>query len=184
MKAPPAWDEDSPAITRFLRGDQAAFDTLYRKYYGRVFSVARGILLDSDEAADIVQEVFSLAYKNLIKFDHASKFSTWLYRIAVNRSIQEARKRKRSTVSLDAVQAERLISPDQETTIGDPEIDSALVQLHPSDRMMLILHYWEELSLAEIATLMKCNPNAAKTRLYRARARLKDILEQARADEK
>ena len=88
------FDEDLILVDRFLAGDTAAFEELYRRYYAKVFGLARGVMIDAEEAADVTQEIFALVYRNLPKFNRQSKFSTWLFRVSVNRSIQESRKRR------------------------------------------------------------------------------------------
>lgn len=173
---PGAFDEDIVLVERFLAGEKAAFETLYAKYYDKVFAIARGILLDGDEAADAVQEVFTLVYRHLNRFDRRSRFSTWLFRVAVNRSIQEARKyRYRSrTVELNEASGHTVV---EEVDTVDPRVHAAMVKLSPNDRALLILFYWEELSLQDIAASVGCGVNAAKTRLYRARERFRAVYE-------
>ena len=92
------YDEDIVLVERFLAGDRSAFEALYARYYDKVFSIACGILVDHDEAADAVQEIFTLVYRHLGRFDRRSRFSTWLFRVAVNRSIQEARRHRNRCV--------------------------------------------------------------------------------------
>ncbi len=176
-KSKGSFDEDAIFVERFLGGDPIAFETLYAKYYDKVFSIARGILLDSDEAADAVQEVFALVYKNLSRFDHRSKFSTWLFRVSVNRIIQHGRKVKYKKRQVDIELAAGEPAPRPED--GDPRVEIAMVQMPPHDRALLTLFYWEELSLQEIADSLDCNVNAAKTRLYRARERFRVLYEKA-----
>lgn len=169
-------DEDLSLVERFLHGDAHAFNHLYEKYYDRVLAIARGVLLNHEEALDAVQEIFTLVYRHLPRFDRRARFSTWLFRIAVNRSIQQARKlkpRARETHLMEAVEAPTTM---EEPT--DPMINEALRALPPNDRAMLTLFYWEELQLGEIAESMGCSPNAAKTRLYRARERFRQVYEE------
>lgn len=175
---PAAFDEDSVLVDRVLRGEEAAFQTLYGLYHDKIFAIARGILLDADEAADAVQEIFTLVYRNLHRFDRRARFSTWLFRIAVNRSIQQARrlKNRKLHVPLDEA-AERPIEVVE--TPGDPAIEAAMSQMQPADRALLTLFYWDELSLQEIAESMECSANAAKTRLFRARERFRVLYEEA-----
>ncbi len=165
-------DEDIRLVDRFLTGDQSAFEVLYARYYERVFALTRGIVLDLEETADVVQELFKLAYKNLHKFDQRAKFGTWLFRIAVNRSIQQTRKIKRTPKTTELV--ESLVAPEAETEDSDPRIYESLALLQPQDRALLTMFYWEEMSLGDIAASLGCNINAAKTRLYRARERFKE----------
>lgn len=176
-KEPTPYDEDSRLVERFLHGDQEGFEVLYRKYYEKAFSIARGVLMDSDEAADAVQEIFTQVYKHLGRFDQRSKFSTWLFRIAVNRSIQHSRsvKYKKNWVELN----ERVPENQPEDSVIEPRVQESLAKLAPQDRAILTLFYWEELSLNEIADSMGIAMNAAKTRLYRARERFRVQYEEA-----
>ncbi len=175
-----AFDEDIVLVERYLAGDQTAFESLYAKYYDKVFAIARGILLDSDEAADAVQEIFRLVYRHLGRFDRRSRFSTWLFRVSVNRSIQEARKSKHRNRQVELNEAVSQTAPE-EFDNSDPKIQAAMVRLNPTDRALLTLFYWEELSLQEIASSLGCGVNAAKTRLYRARERFRVLYEEVGA---
>jgi len=171
------FDEDIVLIERFLAGDAGAFNELYSKYYERIFSIARGILLDHDEAADATQEIFALIYRNLNRFDRKSKFSTWMFRVAVNRSIQQGRglKYKHRQVELNEASEKQVHEPENKES--DPRVTAAMEQLQPVDRAVLTLFYWEELSLQEVADSLHCGVNAAKTRLFRARERFRKFYE-------
>ena len=166
-------DEDALQIERFLNGDVRAFDFLYSKYYDKVYAIARGVLLDAEEAADTVQEVFTLVHRHLYRFDRRARFSTWLFRIAVNRSIQDSRKRRRRPQTVELTEVAQRESSDQNQP--DPRIQIALTKLRPDDRALLSLYYWEELSLQEIAETLNTNVNATKTRLYRAREKFRAL---------
>lgn len=170
------FDEDAILVDRHLKGDPSAFEALYTKYYEKVFAISRGILLDPDEAADAVQEIFTLVYRHIRRFDQRSKFSTWLFRVAVNRSIQEARKHRFKHKALELTESSA-VSEAPELDVADPQIQAAMAQLSPNDRALLVLFYWEELNLNEIAESLGCGVNAAKTRLYRARERFRVLYE-------
>lgn len=172
------WDEDIRLVERVLAGDSNAFGELYSKYYCRVHGIARGILNDADEAADAAQEVFTLAYRNLHKFDRKAKFSTWLFRIAVNGSIQQARRGKFRQRLRPLDEAQGAIE-EAKPVSNDGRVDFALSKLSPQDRALIALFYWEEMSLQDIADSMGCRTNAAKTALYRARLRFRKFYEEA-----
>lgn len=166
------FDADSLLVERFLSGDADAFEQIYRRYYDKVYALARGIVLNSDDAADAVQEVFALVYRNIRRFNHRSRFSTWLFRVAVNRVIQHARKLKHQNRQAPLTEDSAQVVID-EAQPADPRIERALAALSPADRAILSLFYWEDLSLQEIASTLGCGVNAAKTRLYRARERFR-----------
>jgi RNA polymerase sigma-70 factor, ECF subfamily len=171
------YDEDAVLVERFLAGHHDAFDILYSRYYARVFSLSRGILIDTEEATDATQEIFALVYRNLPKFNRASKFSTWLFRISVNRSIQESRKRRFKHKHVELTEALEKPAPNEPSADSDPWVQTCMEQLSPPDRAIITLFYWQELSLNEIADSMSINLNAAKTRLYRARERFRSLYE-------
>lgn len=177
---PSEFDEDLVLVERFLAGDAEAFQTLYHRYYDRVHAIARGVLIDPDEADDAVQEVFTLVYRNLHRFDRRARLSTWLFRIAVNRSIQQSRSvryRQRNTALTEAHDQpdDRAVPPE----VPDHRVAYAMERLAPADRALLTLFYWEDLSLQEIADSLGCGVNAAKTRLFRARERFRRLYEEA-----
>lgn len=169
-------DRDLRLIERFLAGDSEAFQQLYTAYYDRVFSIAKGVLIDPDDTADAVQEIFTQIYRNLHRFDRRSKFGTWVFRIAVNRAIQFARRHKYRARQTDLYEAAATAAP-QELESADPKVAEALSKLTPDDRAILTLFYWEELSIGQIAEGLGIRENAAKTRLYRARERFRAVYE-------
>jgi RNA polymerase sigma-70 factor (ECF subfamily) len=173
----PSFDEDILLVDRFLAGDQSAFEQLYARYHDKVFAISRGVLLDQEEAADAVQEIFTLVLRNLARFDKRSRFSTWLFRVAVNRSIQQARRARFKYKHVELTEANDRVQPE-EPEYADPKVHAAMVKLSPNDRALLVLFYWDELSLNEIAESLACNVNAAKTRLYRARERFRSFYEE------
>ncbi len=173
------FDEDGILVERSVAGDSAAFQKLYEKYHPRVSAIARGILLDREEARDAVQEVFTLVYRNLSRFDGRSRFSTWLHRVAVNRCVQEARRHRVRRLFVPLGPDTDVAAPAEPTDSQDPRVGQAMGRLSPSDRAVLTLFYWDDLSLDEIGSALDCGANAAKTRLFRARERFKKHFEEA-----
>jgi RNA polymerase sigma-70 factor (ECF subfamily) len=171
-------DEDLLLVERFLAGDRSAFEVLYTRYYEKVFAIARGVLMDSDEAADAVQEIFTLVFRHLSRFDRRSRFSTWLFRVAVNRSIQESRRLRHKSRNVELTETSaQMDAPEPDAP--DPRVHWAMQKLSAADRALLTLFYWEELTLQEIGDTIGCGVNAAKTRLYRARERFREHYERA-----
>ncbi len=179
------YDEDAPLVARFLSGENAAFDEIYARYRDRVYVISKGILLDADDAADATQETFSLILKNLHRFGHRSKLSTWIFRVAINSAIQYSRKLKYRNKHIKLEEAINTPVPEAERPLVDEErVKVALSKLKPDDRAVLSLFYWENLSLIEIGEALKCGANAAKTRLYRARERFRREYEKIMENEK
>lgn len=168
------WDEDMNLVQRFLSGDGDAFDKLYTRYYEKVFVIARGVLMDVDDASDATQECFQKIYSNLHRFDGRSRLSTWIFRIAVNSAIQVSRRlkyRRRHHPLSEAIDLEA--ASKIQTHPHSDRLQEAMASLRPEDRAILTLFYWENLSITQISETLGCRENAAKTRLYRARERLK-----------
>jgi len=166
-------DEDLYLVERFVAGQSTAFQVIYEKYFDKVHSIARGVLGDHEDASDATQEVFTAVYRNLKSFDRRSKFSTWLFRVAVNRSIQFARSVKQKRRQVELTEAADVATLDRIPAIENQQVATCMRALNEEDRAILVLYYWHELSLQEIGPIMGCNPNAAKTRLFRARERFK-----------
>lgn len=176
-------DPDQRAVARVLAGERNAFRHLYERHYGRVYSVIRGIVRREVDAEDLTQDTFTLAYKGLRQFDQRSKFGTWLYRIAVNRALAHTRRKGgRYDVELQVVENTASVEPTMPDQ-PDPRIESALEKLGSDDRAFIILFYWEEQSLQDIANILDIGANAAKTRLFRARERFRQLYEGLPLDE-
>ncbi|MCW5937912.1 MAG: RNA polymerase sigma factor [Fimbriimonadaceae bacterium] len=173
----PHFDEDARLVEQAAKGEGRAFQRLYERHFNRVFAVCRGVLLDTDDAHDAAQETFTLVYRNLHKFDQRARFSTWLFRIALNRAVQEARRLKyrRKAQPLDAALSLAAPPVERHGVDPDPKVDACLNAMSPADRAVLTFFYWEDLSLQEIAEVLECSPNAAKTRLFRARERFREL---------
>ena len=171
------FDEDVVVLDRVIGGDKDAFQIIYERYHDKVFAIARGILIDVDEAHDTVQEIFTLVFRHCRRFDRRSKFSTWVYRVAVNRSTQQARRSKFKRLWVPMADGFDRAEPTPHSPPGDPKIERALARLAPADRALLTLFYWDELNLNDIGDALECSPNAAKTRLFRARERFRQFFE-------
>jgi len=168
-------DADHQAIERFLAGDASAFEELYHRYQPYVYNVAYGIVQNADDARDVTQDVFLHVYDSLRRFRGGSAFSTWLYRVAVNAAITHLRKQKRHLqVPLDSLQDFRADidaepEPQAERAEFQQSVRDMLAQLPEQQRTVLMLRYFQELSLEEMAEVMNCSVAAVKVRLHRAR---------------
>lgn len=168
---------DQTVIERILEGDQRAFGDLLDRYEKVVYNAAYRILGNEADAEDVTQTVFLKVYENLATYNPKYRFFSWLYRIAINESVN-ARKRIRPTMELsevtpveDSTAEMLLMDSDREEVIGQ-----ALMYLTPENRAILILRHYQEFSYREIAYIMDLTESKIKARLFSARQRLGQIL--------
>lgn len=168
---------DQTVVERVLNGDRRAFGTLLDRYEKVVFNAAYRVIGNQADAEDITQTVFLKVYENLSTYNPKYRFFSWLYRIAVNESIN-ARKRSRETVELGERAAEGQEKTDSAVLEMDREeqIGKALMELTPENRAIVILRHYQEFSYREIAFIMDLTESKIKARLYTARQQLGRIL--------
>lgn len=187
---------DSLLIEQFRRGDPAAMERLIVKYQNRIYNVVLRICADPDDAAELTQETFVKILENLGKFEGRSSFYTWAFRIAVNLTLNYCQRNAKLAVrSLDteeeqysgpARQALKELlsddsSPDPEAVAQDRELHeiaiAALNKLDEAHKAVLVLRDIEGMSYARIAEVLGIEIGTVRSRLSRARTKLKDILE-------
>ena len=180
---------DSLLIRQCIEGSTAAFGELVRRYQDRLFNTVYRLLDHSEDAQDVVQEAFFNAYQNLESFKGDSQFFTWLYRIAMNTAISLKRK-QRATVSLSSERGgEGTIDPADASEHIQPEIalerrerartlQDALNQLSPDHRAVLVLKEIEGEKYEVIAEILAVPVGTIRSRLHRARAELRALLEE------
>ncbi|MBY7141845.1 RNA polymerase sigma factor SigW [Virgibacillus sp. NKC19-3] len=176
-------------IRQVKKGDQSAFEDVIAFYQDKIYRHCFRMIGNAHEAEDIAQEAFIRAYINIHSFDDRRKFSTWLYRIATNVTIDHIRKRKpdyflddkiKGTEGLDMYS--RLISntpsPGEEAESRELQryIHQEITRLPPKYRSIIILRYIEEFSLQEISNTMDIPLGTVKTRIHRAREALRKKL--------
>ena len=175
--------EDQYYIDATIAGDVQAFAALVDRYKHMVYTLAMKIVKHTEEAEEISQDVFLKVFQVLNTFKGDSKFSTWLYKIAYYRSLDYIKKQKRqlNTSSIDSEIEFHL--PSIEGVLDQFEfqerkqaIKRAIDKLPEADAVVITLHYFEELSLKEIAEVMNMEANTVKVRLFRSRKRLAVIL--------
>ncbi len=173
-------EPDAALITRILGGEADLYEELMRRYQRLVASVIYKMGIPVDDMEDLVSEVFMKAYRNLARYRPENAFSTWIYRIATNRALDEIRSRRlRSRFGpLD----ERLPAPgpgvEGEVNAGDcsAAVGRALEQLPREYRAPLVLLHMEDRKVSEIADLLGIPEGTVKTRLARGRVKLRRII--------
>ena len=189
-EAPRPAPDETALVERFRRGDEAAFETLFRRYREAIHAVAWRVTGNNEEALDVVQEAFIRAYRGSAGFRAESGFYSWLRRIATNLAIDRLRARRENepgaleeeTLADEAraPQAARLAEEDPVEQVAGRELaaalSTALEQLGPEHRAVLVLHAQEGLSYKEIAEHLECPIGTVMSRLFYARRILADKL--------
>jgi RNA polymerase sigma-70 factor (ECF subfamily) len=183
-------DGESALVDRAQQGDLEAFESLVSRYERKIFRLAQNITQNKEDAEDVMQEAFVKAYQHLPDFQRNSRFYTWLVRIAVNQALMKLRKRRPNVVSLDQeleTQDDSVPrdvkdwgpSPEQrfEQTELRGILDAAIAELDPNYRIVFQLRDIEELSTEETADALDISVPAVKSRLLRARLRLRQRLD-------
>ncbi len=160
-------------------GDLDAFEELVRSLQRRVYGFAFQQLRDFDEAQDLTQEIFVKLYRNLDRYDPARRFDPWFWKLAANTSINYRRKRVPAPVEQPVDGPDTPVARD--AIEHDPALVGALAELDPSYRLPLLLHYYADLSLEQVALSLSLTVPATKSRLHRARALLRHALSEVEA---
>ena len=184
-------DPDAALMLRVKQGDREAFTELVEKYKQPVMNLAYRTLRDATEAEDLAQHVFLQVYKSAHRYEITAKFSTWLFTIARNLSLNEIRRRSRHPAdSLDQHLGQEEDQPARQfqdvKAFAAPEavlqqelqekIDEALADLPETQRTAIQLCRQEELSYEDIAEVLGCSLSATKSIIHRAREVLKQRL--------
>jgi len=156
--------------------DADRFGVLYDRYTAKVFQKCVGMTHDRDLAKDLTHDIFLKVFTGLSKFDHRSKFGTWLYSITYNYCLDHLRKSKRKQE--DDIDEERGPSEhpedafeEQLLALRSERLLLVLEQVDPGDRAMLLMKYQDELSVKEIQDILGLSESAVKMRMLRARER-------------
>jgi RNA polymerase sigma-70 factor (ECF subfamily) len=182
--------EDEPALVAAAKsGNIEAFEELVSRYESKIFRLAMNITHNREDAEDAMQEAFLKSYSHLSTFQGNSRFYTWLVRITVNEALMKLRKRRGNQVSLDEpVETEDDLMPREIEDWGpSPEqryaqrelgtiLSEVIEKLEPEYRMVFVLRDIEELSIEETAQLLGISVPAVKSRLLRARLKLRHKL--------
>ncbi|MFB0527049.1 MAG: RNA polymerase sigma factor [bacterium] len=185
---------DDILVKKSQKGDYPSFEELVKRYEKKIYNLAYRIMGNREDASDVLQETFLQAFKKLASFKGKARFSTWLYRIAVNICLMKKRKGKRmETVSLDIPiltkkedEIKRELRDDWSesplATLENEEVkknlSKAIDSLPEEYRTVFLLRGLNGLSNEEVANVLKISLPAVKSRLHRARLFLRDKLSQ------
>jgi len=193
----PTIDPSTPAgmlegdlVKNARRGDFTAYDELVKRYQQRIYATIYHMTANHEDANDLAQESFIKAFQALPSFKGGSTFYTWLYRIAVNKTINFLKQRKnRQHMSLNDLDFNAERDPDLMALISDKtpvrevglselqqKLNAALLKLSEPHRMVVVLHDVQGVSHDEIAEMMDCNIGTVRSRLFYARQQLQGFL--------
>jgi RNA polymerase sigma-70 factor (ECF subfamily) len=177
-------------VRRSRRGDLTAYDDLVKRYQERIYATIYHMTSNHEDANDLAQESFIKAFQVLPSFKGGSSFYTWLYRIAVNKTINFLKQRKNRThLSLNDLDFNAEHDPDLMALISEKtprreagltelqeKLNAALLKLSEPHRMVVVLHDVQGMSHEEIAKVMDCNIGTVRSRLFYARQQLQSEL--------
>ena len=172
-------DRDNALLEDCKRGDRQALESMVRRYERPVFNAAFRMLGNQDEAADVTQTVFLKAFENLDRFNPKFRFFSWIYRIAINESINQLKRRNREEPLAESL-ASSLRSPEELLDSGRVglEIQSALMSIHQDHRAVIVLRHFSECSYRQIGVILQIPEKTVKSRLFSARRQMKQRLQQ------
>jgi RNA polymerase sigma-70 factor (ECF subfamily) len=182
--------DDLTLVDRAKLEDSSAYDELIRRYQERIYATVYHMTSNHEDANDLVQDTFIKAYRALKSFKGDSSFYTWVYRIAVNKTINFLKQRKnRVQMSLNDVDFHAENDPDLVALVSDKtprrdlnlaelqeKLNEALQKLSEHHRMVVTLHDIQGLSHEEIGKIMECNVGTVRSRLFYARQQLQAYL--------
>jgi RNA polymerase sigma-70 factor (ECF subfamily) len=186
----PAPVDEEVLVQRVRRGDLPAYDELVRRYQERIYATIYHMTANHEDANDLAQESFIKAFHALRSFKGGSSFYTWLYRIAVNKTINFLKQRKnRMHMSLNDLDFNAEHNPDLVALISEQtprreinltelqeKLNEAMLKLSEPHRVVMVLHDVQGMSHDEIAKVMECNIGTVRSRLFYARQQMQALL--------
>ena len=173
-------DSDQALVERWRAGDREAFTAIVIRYQRPIYNAAFWILRRAEDASDVAQTVFLRVAQRLDEYDARYKFFSWIYRIAVNESLNLLRRSDREEALDDDVDfpGPRSDEPEQRAAAAQlsARIRSALMRMSTGNRMVLMLRHFSECSYQEIGEILDLDEKRVKSRLYEARQQLRGML--------
>jgi RNA polymerase sigma factor (sigma-70 family) len=166
---------ENEIIRQILGGDTQQYSRLVNSYAKMCYSVAYRIIQDADESQDIVQEAFISAYEHLASFKGDAKFSTWLYRIVMNKAVAH----KNKTRYFEEVDGQLIVGEDYDVdmeTHSLQELKKALAILNEKERLVIDLFYYQEQSIKEVSHICQTTEANVKVLLHRARKKMNELM--------
>ena len=186
----PGETPDAELVARAQTGDAAAFEELIGRWHEKIYSLVYGMTSNREDAQDILQEVFIKAFRSIRRFRGTASFYTWIYRIAINHTINYRKKRnRRAALSLnemdDSIERDPAFfrlqahqGPRYETSVSElhEKLNKALQTLSEKHRTVGVMHDMEGIPHEKIAKMLRCSPGTVRSRLFYARRILQQEL--------
>ncbi len=173
-------DPDLALVARYRNGDRSAFTRLVEKYQGPLYNAAFRVLGNPDDALDTTQEVFLRVAERLDEYDPQYKFFSWIYRIALNESLNLKRRNRREEHLDEEAEIPGAESANPEWQAIESEVSrhigKALMCMTTQDRMVITLRHFSECSYRDIGYILDIEEKTVKSRLFEARQRLGALL--------
>jgi len=167
---------DEDLVRECRQGDRRAFDALIQRHQRTVFNLTLRMMRDPDDAADVTQSVFIKVYEKLGGFNERFKFFSWLYKIAVNESLNALHQKKRFDGLNGVDVAAETVEDEDDAAAQERKIQDGLMMLKVDHRTVIVLKHMQGLSYEEIGQVLDLPEKTVKSRLFTARQVLKDIL--------
>lgn len=178
-------------VKKAQKGDHKAFEQLIEEHFKKIYNIAYRMTGNPDDASDMTQEVMIKLFRNIGSFKGDSKFSTWVYRVTTNTCLDELKKNRRhshTSLNTEYDTGDGEIACEVEDTSPTPEemtekrelrsmVADAVQRLSPDHRAAIVLRDIKGFSYDEIAKILSCSEGTVKSRISRARASLKEVLE-------
>jgi RNA polymerase sigma-70 factor, ECF subfamily len=176
---------DETLINRIRKGEQAAFKKLYELYAEKIYRTAYMMINDKGLAQDIVQEVFIKIFTRIKDLKHNSAFSSWLYRITINCCLSYMHENTKVKLLFDdeelgTLPEENIEYIPEESTLGKELYDQvmkSIYELPKLQRVTIILYFYNDMTIKQIASIMECSEGTVKSRLFHGKRNLKELLE-------
>jgi len=168
---------DPEIVDRCRRGDRKAQEELYVQTADRIYRLLLRMTQNHDDAFELTQETYLQAFRKIHLFQGSSDISTWIYRIAVNEAKQFIRRQQLHKRTMEKQKKVELIQSEDNRTTIHLDVEQALSMLPESERVMIILRYFDNFSYNQMAEVLGKPPGTIASGLNRARQMLREILE-------
>lgn len=177
-------DQDNLCISNFVKGDSSAFEPLVKKYWNQVYFLCLKYLKNPELAADAAQETFITAFAKIENFIVGRPFRPWLLKIAVNKSLRLIKKNQSQQAVEAAAEVKSDFKSDPAGVFASKQMfDECINRLEFEEQILFVLRHGLDLAYDEIAVILEKPVGSVKGELFRARKKLKEILEQPQGKE-